>query len=119
MLITQKIRFLKSFGISINTANKWIDEKGLPYDGYYSMLFASVGNKVNPFNFSKIDFKLNDYNLANDTEKGIFFLECMDYCGKTIWGYMNVVKPPNTKRPLTSLKNIQNLTVLNIINLLT
>lgn len=73
-------------------------------DGYYSMLFASVGNKIKPFNFSKIDFKLNDYNLANDTEKGIFFLECMDYCGKTIWGYMNVVKPPNTGKAYDLIK---------------
>lgn len=73
-------------------------------DGYYSMLFASVGNKVKPFNFSKIDFKLNDYNLENDTEKGIFFLECMDYCGKTIWGYMNVVKPPNTEKAYDFIK---------------
>jgi|WetSurMetagenome_2_1015567.scaffolds.fasta_scaffold44807_1 hypothetical protein len=67
-------------------------------DGYYSMLFASVGNKIKPFDFSKVDFKLKDYNLTNDTEKGIFFLECMDYCGKTIWGYMNVVKPANTEK---------------------
>lgn len=65
---------------------------------YYSMLFSSVGNKIKPFNFSKTDFKLNNYNLANDTEKGIFFLQCMRYCGSEIWGYMNVVKPPNTKR---------------------
>jgi hypothetical protein len=73
-------------------------------DGYYSMLFASVGNKIKPFNFSKIDFKLNDYNFTNDTEKGIFFLECMDYCGKTIWGYMNVVKPPNTEKAYDFIK---------------
>ena len=73
-------------------------------DGYYSILFASVGNKVKPFDFSKVDFKLKDYNLTNDTEKGIFFLECMDYCGKTIWGYMNVVKPPNTEKAYDNIK---------------
>lgn len=67
-------------------------------DTYYSMLFSSVGNKIKPFNFSKIDFKLNSYNLINDTEKGIFFLQCMRYCGSEIWGYMNIVKPPNTKK---------------------
>src|ERR1035437_8511640 len=67
-------------------------------DCYYSILFAAVGNKIHPFNFSKVDFKLNDYNLSNDTEKGIFYLECMDYCGKTIWGYMNIAKPVNTEK---------------------
>lgn len=67
-------------------------------DSYYSMLFTGVGNKVKPFNLNKIDFKLKDYNLSNDTEKGIFFLECMRYCGTEIWGYMNIVKPANTKK---------------------
>ena len=38
-------------------------------DGYYSMLFTGVGNKVKPFNFTKINFKLKDYNLTNETEK--------------------------------------------------
>lgn len=66
-------------------------------DAYYSMLFASYGNKVKPFNMSKIDFNLNDYNLQNDTEKGIFFLRCMEYCGKNIWGLINIAKPMNTK----------------------
>jgi hypothetical protein len=67
-------------------------------DTYYSMLFASVGNKIKPFDFSKVDFKLKDYSFTNDTEKGIFFLQCMRYCGSEIWGYMNVVKPANTKK---------------------
>lgn len=71
---------------------------------YYSILFSSVGNKIKPFNFSKFDFKLNDYNLSNDTEKGIFYLECMDYCGKTIWGYMNIAKPVNTEKAYYNIK---------------
>jgi len=66
-------------------------------DAYYSMLFASYGNKVKPFNMSKIDFRLNEYNLRNDTEKGIFFLRCIEYCGKNIWGLINIAKPMNTK----------------------
>lgn len=73
-------------------------------DGYYSMLFSSVGNKIKPFNFSKIDFKLNNCNLTNDTEKGIFFLQCIRYCGSEIWGYMNVVKPANTKKAFDYIK---------------
>lgn len=87
--------------------NKLIDSltmKEIPIyelvDNYYGMLFTSVGNKNQPFNFSKIDFKLQDDKLKDDTEKGIFFLRCMDYCGTTIWGYMNVVKPPNTQKAL-------------------
>ena len=62
---------------------------------YYEMLFIGVGNKRKPFNLSKVNFNLNNYSLTNDTEKGIFFLECMALCGTVIWGYMNVVKPPN------------------------
>jgi hypothetical protein len=91
--------------------NKLIDslkateiQKNELVDGYYSILFASVGNKIKPFDFSKVDFKLKDYNLTNDTEKGIFFLECMDYCGKAIWGYMNVVKPANTEKAYDNIK---------------
>ena len=30
-------------------------------------------------------------------EKGSFFLRCLDVCGKTIWGYMNIPKPADTK----------------------
>lgn len=73
-------------------------------DCYYSILFASVGNKIQPFDLSKFDFKLNDYNYSNDTEKGIFYLECMDYCGKTIWGYMNIAKPVNTEKAYYYIK---------------
>jgi hypothetical protein len=77
-------------------------------DNYYSMLFASVGNKNKPFNFSKVDFKLNNYNLSNDAEKGIFFLQCMRYCGSEIWGYMNIVKPPNTAKAMEYIKKFPN-----------
>lgn len=73
-------------------------------DAYYSILFTCIGNKVQPFDLSKIDFKLKDYNLTNDTEKGIFFLECMEFCGSEIWGYMNIVKPANTKTSYDYIK---------------
>ena len=73
-------------------------------DNYYGMLFTSVGNKNQPFDFSKTDFKLKEYSLKDDTEKGIMFLRCMDYCGKTIWGYMNVVKPANTSKAYDNIK---------------
>ncbi len=64
---------------------------------YYNMIFTSVGNKNRPFNLSHNDFNLDGYNLADDTEKGIFFLEAMNMCGTYIWGYMNIVNPPNYK----------------------
>ena len=66
-------------------------------DNYYGMLFTAIGNKNQPFGFSKVDFKLKDYNFKDDTEKGIFVLRCMKDCNTVIWGYMNVVQPPNTK----------------------
>ena len=66
-------------------------------NAYYGMVFASYGNKIKPFNMSKINFRLSDYNLSNDTEKSIFFLRCMEFCGKNIWGLINIAKPANTK----------------------
>lgn len=73
-------------------------------DNYYGMLFTAVGNKNQPFNLSKTDLKLNQYNLKDNTEKGILFLRCMDYCGTVIWGYINVVNPPNTQKAYSHIK---------------
>jgi len=67
---------------------------------YYGMLFTAVGNKNRPFDMSSTNFTLWDYNLENDTEKGIFFLESMETFGSLIWGYMNIPKPPNYKKAL-------------------
>lgn len=73
-------------------------------DNYYGMLFTAIGNKNQSFDLSKVDFQLNDYNLKDDTEKGIFFLRCMNYCNRTIWGFMNVVKPPNIQKAYDNIK---------------
>ncbi len=73
-------------------------------DNYYEMVFASVGNKNQPFNLSKMDFKMSEYNLKNDTERGILFLRCMSFCGRTIWGYMNIAKPMNTQKAYEFIK---------------
>lgn len=73
-------------------------------DNYYGMVFTAVGNKNQPFDLSKTDFKLKEFNFKDDTENGILFLRCMDYCGKTIWGFMNIVKPPNTGKALDNIK---------------
>lgn len=67
---------------------------------YYGLVFTSVGNKNKPFDMSQYNFTLWDYNLQNDTEKGIFFLESMNTFGTLIWGYMNIPKPPNYKAAL-------------------
>jgi hypothetical protein len=69
-------------------------------DNYYSMVFAAYGNKVDPYDLSKTDFQLNNYGLKDDTEKGIFFLESMRLNGLLIFGYMNIVKPPNYSKAL-------------------
>lgn len=73
-------------------------------DNYYEMLFTGVGNKNQPFNLSKVDLQLKDYNLKDDTEKGILVLEVMDFCGTSIWGYMNIPKPPNTTKAYEYIK---------------
>lgn len=73
-------------------------------DNYYDMLFTSVGNKNQPFDLSKTNFKMNDYNFKDETEKGIMYLICMDFCSKTIWGYMNIVKPANTSKAYDYIK---------------
>lgn len=73
-------------------------------DNYYGMLFTAIGNKNQPFDLSKIDFKMKEYNFKDDTERGIMYLRCMDYCGKTIWGYINVAKPANTAKAYSYIK---------------
>ncbi len=73
-------------------------------DNYYEMLFIGVGNKNQPFNLSGVDFQMNKYELQDNTEKGIFFLIAMNLCGILIWGYMNIVKPPNYKKALQYIK---------------
>lgn len=74
-------------------------------DNYYDMLFTSIGNKNQPFNLSNTDLKIKDYNLKDETEKGIFVLKAISFCGTTIWGYMNVVKPANTKTAYDFIEN--------------
>lgn len=68
-------------------------------DQYYQTIFTAVGNKNKPFDMSKVNFKMSEYKL-NDEQKAIFYLRCMDACGSQIYGYMNIVNPPNTKKAL-------------------
>jgi hypothetical protein len=74
-------------------------------DNYYNMLFNAVGNKRGVKELGKMDFQLKRLNLNDDTEKGIFFLRCMSLCGRSIWGFMNVAKPRNTKLALEYINN--------------
>jgi len=73
-------------------------------DSYYNMLFTGIGNKHEHFNLSKVNFTLDEYNLKDDTEKGILFLRCISLCRSMIWGYMNIVKPANTKEAYSYIK---------------
>lgn len=73
-------------------------------ENYYSMVFSGIGNKNQPFDLSNVDFIIENYNLKDETEKGIFFLTAMNLCYYQIWGYMNVVKPPNYKKALASIE---------------
>jgi hypothetical protein len=100
--------------------NKLIDSlqsKDIPrnelIDAYYDILFTGVGNKNQPFNLKKVNFELDDYNLENETEKGIFFLECMNLCGTSIWGYINVPKPPNYKEAYSYIEKYPHFNGLN------
>jgi len=67
---------------------------------YYDMVFMHITNKHRPFNMAKVNFNIEAYNLANDTEKSVFFLESMEAFGTLIWGYMNVPNPPNFDKAL-------------------
>jgi len=69
-------------------------------DNYYSMIFTACSNKNKPFDFSKYDFHVTELGLTSKSEKGIFFFRCMRECGSQIWGYINIVNPPNTKKAL-------------------
>lgn len=100
--------------------NKLIDSltsKEIPknelIDAYYDILFTSVGNKNRPFNLKKVNFDLAAYNLSNETEKSIFFLECINLCGTYIWGYINVPKPPNYKEAYNLIEKYPKFNGLN------
>lgn len=86
---------------------EWRDKNVQRYElveNYYSMVFTGIGNKNQPFDLSGVNFTIDNYKLKDDTEKGIFFLTAMDLCYLQIWGYMNVVKPPNYKKALASIE---------------
>lgn len=82
-------------------------------DQYYQTIFTSVGNKNKPFDMSKVNFRMSEYGLASDRQKGIFYLRCMDMCGSQIFGFMNIVNPPNTEKALQSINKFPTFDGLN------
>lgn len=91
--------------------NKLIDSlllKQIPIyeclDNYYEMVVMASGNKNKPFNLSKVNIKIDEYNLKDDTEKAILFFQVMSLCGTNIWGFMNIPKPANTKKAYEYIK---------------
>ena len=82
-------------------------DKEIPFnfmvDQYYQTIFTAGANKNKPFDMSKVNFKMSEYGL-NEEQKAFFYLRCMDACGSQIYGYMNIVKPPNTKKALEYIK---------------
>lgn len=91
--------------------NKLIDslsKKEIPIyelvDNYYEMIFGSAGNKNQPVDLSNVDLILKEYNLKDDTEKGILVLKAISFCGTSIWGFMNIPKPANTKKAYQQIK---------------
>ncbi|RBW61910.1 hypothetical protein DS884_02575 [Tenacibaculum sp. E3R01] len=98
---------------NIELLTEWRNKNVSRYElieNYYSMVFTGIGNKNQPFDLSNVDFVIDNYNLEDETEKGIFFLTAMNLCYHTIWGYMNVVKPPNYKK---AKKNIEKFPKFN------
>lgn len=73
-------------------------------DNYYALLFIAAGNKNRPFDMANYNLTLSDYGLKDDTEKGIFFLRCMELCGKMVWGHMHLATPASTKQALLQIK---------------
>lgn len=73
-------------------------------ENYYEMLFTAVGNKNKPRGLADFDFKMRDYGLTDEADRAIFFLQCARALNSEVWGFMNVVKPPNTKTAYAAIK---------------
>jgi len=82
-------------------------------DQYYQTIFTTVGNKIKPFNLSKINFRMNAYGLNTDRYKAIFYLRCLDMCGSQIFGFMNIANPPNTNKALSYINLFPKFNGLN------
>ncbi|NLR91380.1 hypothetical protein [Flammeovirga agarivorans] len=64
---------------------------------YYDLIFSLAENKNKGLTFEKINFNLDEFNLSNDVEKGIFFLNCMNIYYSGIKFFMDYNKPPKMK----------------------
>lgn len=106
---------LKSPSSPSKVVDSLIDAK-IPFDvlvdKYYHIIFTSYGNKNKPFDMSKVNIRLSELELS-DRQKSILYLRCMDACGKQIYGYMNIVNPPNTKVALEYIEKFPKFDDLN------
>ena len=115
-IILKQIYIIRAINLNLREENqiennKLIDSlsnKEIPIyelvDNYYEMIFGSAGNKNQPVDLSNIDLKLTEYNLKDDTERGILVLKAISFCGTTIWGFMNIPKPANTQKAFQQIK---------------
>lgn len=78
----------------------------LEIDAYYGILFSAIGNKSKPSSHSTFDFNTDVYNLSDSTEKGVFFLRCMDQCCRPIHSLLHDVQPADTKFAYRYLKKM-------------
>jgi len=62
---------------------------------YYGSLFVSVINKNRPFDYSDLNWNLDELGLKNDKEKAVFFLVFMDKLGSQIYNYHSAMRGPN------------------------
>lgn len=115
-IVLKQIYIIRAINLNLREENqiennKLIDSlsnKEIPIyelvDNYYEMIFGSAGNKNQPVDLSNVDLKLKEYNLKDDTEKGILVLKAISFCGTTIWGFINIPKPANTKKAYQQIK---------------
>lgn len=74
-------------------------------NNYYGLLFSGIWNKNNHFDLSKTDYRIENYELKDDTEKGIFFLQAMYLCHAQLLIQAKLKTPLNHRRALKILNN--------------
>ncbi len=62
---------------------------------YYGSLFVSIVNKNRPFDYSNMNWDLNEIGLKDDKEKAVFFLIFIDKLCSQISNYHNAYRGPN------------------------
>jgi hypothetical protein len=94
----------KNYGQLVDSLQKRDIPTGELLHTYYEMAFCAF-DLSRKFNLSDVNFDLDSYNLRDEGEKAIFFLESMQFYGTLIWGYMNIPKPPKFDKALAYINN--------------